>query len=225
MSFREELYGVSVLDKNALCCSNIIEEEMDHCETTAKCNRPTKPKQVICEANNSYSCSSKITTTKHKGLGRNNKAPINSRLNVVVRYPTPIGLGRNGCWTSRKFQLPRALPFIFSQCCPLNDRRRATHSFFKISRQLSLFLIFCPSLVLLRLFIFLLLLMSGNVHPNPGLIFPCCVCAGNVTWRGKSVQCCICSKWVHLRCSQLSLSIFRDLGSSHSQSCPPAETL
>ena len=63
--------------------------------------------------------------------------------------------------------------------------------------------------------------MSGNVHPNPGPIFPSSVCAGNVTWRGKSVLCCTCSKWVHLRCSQLSLSKFRALGSSHSWSCLP----
>ena len=63
--------------------------------------------------------------------------------------------------------------------------------------------------------------MSGNVHPNPGPIFPCSVCAGNVTWRGKSVQCCACSKWVHLRCSQLSLPKFIALGSSHSWSCLP----
>ena len=35
------------------------------------------------------------------------------------------------------------------------------------------------------------------------------------------MQCCACSKWVHLRCSQLSLSQFRALGSSHSWSCPP----
>ena len=35
------------------------------------------------------------------------------------------------------------------------------------------------------------------------------------------MQCCTCSKWVHLRCSQLSLSQFRALGSSHSWSCPP----
>ena len=62
--------------------------------------------------------------------------------------------------------------------------------------------------------------MRGNVHPNPGPIFPCSVCAGNVTWQGKSVQCCTCSKWVHLRCSQLFLSEFRPLGSSHSWSFP-----
>ena len=35
------------------------------------------------------------------------------------------------------------------------------------------------------------------------------------------MQCCTCSKWVHLRCSQLSLSQFRALGSSHSWSCLP----
>ena len=148
-------------------------------------------------------------------------APINSRLNVVVRSPTPFGLGRNGCWPSRGSQLPRALPFIFSLCCPLNDRRRAAHSIYKIGRLSSLFLFSCPTLALLPLLILLLLLMSGNVHPNPGPIFPCSVCAGNVTWRDKSVQCCTYSKWVHLRCSQLSLSNFRALGSSHSWSCLP----
>ena len=140
---------------------------------------------------------------------------------MVVRSPTLFGLGRNGFWPSRESQLPRAHPFIFSLCCPLNDRRRAAHSIYKIGRLFSLFLFSCPTLALLRLLIFLLLLMSGNVHPNPGPIFPCSVCAGNVTWRGKSVQCCTCCKWVHLRCSQLSLSKFRALGSSHSWSCFP----
>ena len=116
-----------------------------------------------------------------------NSTPINRRLNVVVRSPAPFRLSRNGCWPSRRSQLPQALPFIFSLCCSLNDRRRATHSFFKIGRLFSLFLFSCPSLALLRLLIIFLLLMSGNVHPNPGPIFPCSVCAGNVTWRGKSV--------------------------------------
>ena len=152
-------------------------------------------------------------------------ALINSRLNVVVRSPAPFGLGQNGYWPSRGSQLPVALPFIFSLCCPLNDRRRAAHNFFKIGRLFFLFLSSCLSLALLRLLILLLLLMSGNVHPDPGPIFPCSVCIGNVTWRGKSVQCCACSKWVHLRCSQLSLYHFRALGSSHSWSCPPAEAL
>ena len=127
--------------------------------------------------------------------------------------------------TENSYQLPRALPFIFSLCCPLNDRRRAAHSFLKNGRLFSLFLFSCPTLALLRLLILLLLLMSGNVHPNPGPISPCSVCAGNVTWQGKSVQCCACSKWVHLRCSQLSLPKFIALGSSHSWSIPPAVTL
>ena len=108
-------------------------------------------------------------------------APINSRLNVVVRSPTPFGLGRNGCWPFQGSQFPRAFPFIFSLCCPVNNRRRAAHSFFKIGPLFSLFLFSCPSLALLRL----LLLMSGNVHPNPGPIFSCSVCAGNVTWWGQ----------------------------------------
>ena len=156
----------------------------------------------------------------------NISAPINSRLNVVVRSPAPFGLGRNGCWPSRGSQLPRALPIHFFAMLPLNDRRRAAHSIFKIGRLFSLFLLSCLTLALLRLLlILLLLLMSGNVHPSPGPIFPCSVCAGNVTWRGKSVQCCACSKWVHLRCSQLPLSNFRALGSSHSWSFPPAVTL
>ena len=34
------------------------------------------------------------------------------------------------------------------------------------------------------------------------------------------MQCRTCSKWVHLRCSQLSLFKFKALGSSHSWSCP-----
>ena len=113
------------------------------------------------------------------------------------------------------------LPFIFSLCCPLNDRSRAAHSFFKIGCLFFSYSFSCPSLAHLRLLILVLLLMSGNVHPNPSPIFSCSVCAGNVTWQGKSVQCCTCSKWVHLRCSQLSLSKFRALGSSHSWSCHP----
>ena len=76
---------------------------------------------------------------------------------------------------------PELSPFIFSLCCPLKDRRRAAHSIFKIGRLFSLFLLSCLTLALLRLLILLLLLMSGNVHPNPGPIFPCSVCAENVT--------------------------------------------
>ena len=79
----------------------------------------------------------------------------------------------------------------FFAMLPLIDRSRAAHSLFKIGRLF--FLFSCSSLALLR-HLLLLFLMSGNVHPNPGPIFPYSVCAGNVTWRGKSVLCCTCSK-------------------------------
>ena len=68
--------------------------------------------------------------------------------------------------------------------------------------------------------ILILLLMSGNVHPNLCLVFPSSVCAGNMTWRGWLLQCCTRFKWIHLRCSLLS-SRFKTRGSSHSRSCPP----
>ena len=138
---------------------------------------------------------------------------------MVVRPPTPFELGRNGCWPSRGSQLPRALPSnkpFFRRASPLNNCRRVARSLFKIG-----LCSFLSCLSLARLLILLLLLMSGNVHPNPCLVFPCSVCVGNVTWRGRSVQCCTCSNWVHLKCSVLSFSRFRILGSSHSWSCPP----
>ena len=51
--------------------------------------------------------------------------------------------------------------------------------------------------------LFLLLQMPGDVHPNPGPAtkYPCPVCASNVTSRGVSYQCNICSGWVHTKCS------------------------
>ena len=36
-------------------------------------------------------------------------APINSRLNVMVRSPTLFESSRNGCWPFRGSQLPRGL--------------------------------------------------------------------------------------------------------------------
>ena len=64
-------------------------------------------------------------------------------------------------------------------------RRKGARSSFKIGRLYSSF----SCLFFARLLILLLLLMSGNVYPNPCSVFPCSVSAGNVTWRGRSVQC------------------------------------
>ena len=102
---------------------------------------------------------------------------------------------------------------------PLNNRRRVACSLIKIGLS-SLF----SCLSLARLFI-LLLLISDSVHPNSCPIFLCSVCAGNMTWRGRSVQCSTCSNWVHLKCSLLSFFRFRTLGRSHSWSFPPCFVL
>ena len=133
--------------------------------------------------------------------------------------PRPVWVGSKWLLAFLRVPVTLATPLtqtIFSPCSSLNDRRRVARSLFKID----LFSFFsCLSLDCLL--ILLLLLMSGNVHPNPCPVFPCLVCAGNVTWRGRSVQCCTCSNWVYLKCSLLSFSRFRTLGRSHFWSCPP----
>ena len=133
--------------------------------------------------------------------------------------PNPVWVGLKWLLVFPGVPVTPRTPFtqtIFLPCSPLNDRRRVALSLFKIGLS-SLF----SCLSLARLLILLLLLISGNVHPNLCPVFPCSVCAGNVTWRGRYVQCCTCCKWVHLKCSLLSFSRFRTLGSSHSWICPP----
>ena len=123
---------------------------------------------------------------------------MSSHLKVMMRSPTQLGVDGNRCWPSPG---------------PINYHRKAALSLFKTGR-LSLLLLSCLSLLLILIFLLLmsgnvhlnpdivfpcilifLLLMSGNVHLNPDIVFPCLVCAGNVTWEGRSVQCCTCSKW------------------------------
>ena len=93
---------------------------------------------------------------------------------MAVGLPSPSYPGHSPCTNHS------------SRCCPLNDHRRATRSFFKIGC-LSFFFS-CFFLVYLRLLILLFLLMSGNVRPNPGPVFPRSVCAGNVTWREPEIM-------------------------------------
>ena len=105
--------------------------------------------------------------------------------------PRPVWIGSKWLLAFPRVPVTLGTPLtqtIFSPCSPLNDRRRVARSLFKIG----LFSLYsCLSLDCLL--ILLLLLMSGNVHPYPCPVFPCLVCAGNVTWRGRSVQCCTCS--------------------------------
>ena len=130
--------------------------------------------------------------------------PVWIRLKWLLAFPrVPVTMGT------------RLTQIIFSPYNLLNDRTRVARSLFKIGLS---FLFSC--LFLARLLI-LLLLMSGNVHSNPCPVFLCSVCTANVTWRGRSVQCCTCSNWVHLKCSQLSFSKFRTLGCFHYRSCSP----
>ena len=119
-----------------------------------------------------------------------------AKLNCTNQQPPRRGGGvPNRVWVGSKWLLafPRVpvtpgtplTQTIFSPCSPLNDRRKVARCLFKIGLS-SLF----SCLALARLFTLLFLLISGNVHSNPCLVFPCLVCAGNVTWRDRSVQCC-----------------------------------
>ena len=45
----------------------------------------------------------------------------------------------------------------------------------------------------LSLILILMLLISGDIHPNPGPIDSCSVCSHRVTWKNRSVQCTNCS--------------------------------
>ena len=65
-----------------------------------------------------------------------------------------------------------------------------------------------------------MLLISGDIHPNPGPIDPCSVCSHRVTWGNRSIQCTGCSLWVHLSCSGLSPADFRKISPGHSWTCP-----
>ena len=53
------------------------------------------------------------------------------------------------------------------------------------------------------------LLLSGDVHQNPGPAtkYPCSVCTSNVTSRGVSYMYNRCSGWVHSKCSGLQNAV------------------
>ena len=67
-----------------------------------------------------------------------------------------------------------------------------------------------------RLLILALLLISGNVHPNPGPIsnhphprYPCSICHLDV--GRDSLQCSACLKWVHFLCCSVTRADFRTI--------------
>ena len=79
-----------------------------------------------------------------------------------------------------------------------------------------------------RLLILALLLISGNIHPNPGPIsnhphprYPCSICHLDV--GRDSLQCSACLKWVHVLCSSLTHADFRTIfatGTAVGWRCP-----
>ena len=72
----------------------------------------------------------------------------------------------------------------------------------------------------LLILISMLLLISGDIHPNPGPIDPCSVCSSRVTWGNRSIQCTNGSLRVHLSCSGLSPADFPKISPGHSWTCP-----
>ena len=112
-------------------------------------------------------------------------APINSRLNVVV-----LSLPRLG-WVEMAVGFPKVpvtpgtplAQTIFLSCCPLNDRRRVAHRFFKIGR---LSCLFCLSLTRPRFLILLLLIAATFILTLiPSLPVQCAL----EMWPGGVGQC------------------------------------
>ena len=152
--------------------------------------------------------------------------------------PLPYtGEGRNGLSIPRGSH-PQAILFwtalfIFYPCCPMRghmwtallnpiDRPPTPSIFFRTSLPRPSFYpkpLHCSSHSPLIL-ISMLLLISGDIHPNPGPIDPCSVCSRRVTWGNRSIQCTGCSLWVHLSCSGLSPADFRKISPGHSWTCP-----
>ena len=122
--------------------------------------------------------------------------------------PGPVWVGSKWLLAFSRTQLPRALPIHKSFFLHAVPRTTAEEQHVACLNGCS-FSLFC------------LLLISGNVRRNLGPVFSFSMCAANITWRGSSMRCCTSFKWIHLRCTLLSFSIFNNLGSFNSRSCPP----
>ena len=78
--------------------------------------------------------------------------------------PDPVWVGSKWLLAFPRFPVTPGTPLHFFAMLPPEKPRKG--SIYKVGRLFSLFLFSCPTLALLRLVI---LLMSGKVHPNPGL--------------------------------------------------------
>ena len=111
--------------------------------------------------------------------------------------PSPMGMGRNGSTDLPRGSTERSPPLsrtVFSLGRPLTSHNWAAP------------LLLIDRTPFRRLLILALLLISGNVQPNPGPIsnfshprYPCSICHLDV--GRDSLQCSACLKWVHFLCS------------------------
>ena len=135
--------------------------------------------------------------------------------------PLPCsGEGRNG-WSIPRAFLPWTTLVVFYPCCRmrghiwtafLNPFVRTSISTFILTTPLSSVFHTKPLLYLSHSplsLILMFLIISGDIHSNPGPIDPCSVCSRRVTWGNRSVQCINCSLWVHLSCSGLPLTFVK----------------
>ena len=130
-----------------------------------------------------------------------------------------MGMGRNGKTDLPRGSTERSPPMsrtIFSLGRPLTGHNWAAP------------LLLIDWTPFRRLLILALLLISGNVHPNPGPIsnhphprYPCSICHLDV--GRDSLQCSACLKWVHFLCSSLTRADFRTIcatGTAVGWRCP-----
>ena len=67
-------------------------------------------------------------------------------------------------------------------------------------------------------FLLLMLLLSGDVQPNPGPAtrggrtpkYPCTVCGRGVRSNSKAISCDVCEGWTHINCCDVSLVVYND---------------
>ena len=69
-------------------------------------------------------------------------------------------------------------------------------------------------------FVIFLVLLSGDVSPNPGSVrFPCGSCAKPVKSNQKGIFCDVCCCWLHTKCIDMSNDEYLSLGSESDTCC------
>ncbi len=68
-----------------------------------------------------------------------------------------------------------------------------------------------------------LLLLCGDIHPNPGPPkYPCGVCSRSVRSNQQGILCEVCYKWFHTRCLAMPCDAYQSLGASDEAWCCPS---